>query len=96
VPARDLLSTSPGARYDFYSGSSMGAARVAGLTALLRQEDAHASAADVLRNLDRRLAALGDTKPDTRVVTHNAAPGIAPAPPARGQPANAALGVEGS
>ena len=38
VAARELLSTSPGGHYDYFSGSSMGAARVAGLSALLRQE----------------------------------------------------------
>src|SRR5262249_18640360 len=43
VNAQQLLSTSPGGRYDYFSGSSMAAARVSGLSALLRQEHAGGS-----------------------------------------------------
>ena len=71
VAARELLSTRPGGRYDYYSGSSMAAARVAGLAALLHEEDAHASPADLLRNLNLRVAALDEATSDRRVVRSN-------------------------
>ena len=79
VAARDVLSTSPGGRYDYFSGSSMAAARVAGLSALLREERSGASAPQLIDELDQRLAALGarGAGADTRVVTH--APDAPPA-----------------
>ena len=49
--ADELLSTSPGGHYDFFSGSSMAAARVTGLSALLRQNGQRLSAAQLLENL---------------------------------------------
>jgi hypothetical protein len=70
VAAHDLLSTSPGGRYDYFSGSSMGAARVAGISALLREQRIGASVPELLDALTTRLAALGAVEPDTRVVTH--------------------------
>jgi hypothetical protein len=70
VAARDLLSTSPGGRYDYFSGSSMGAARVTGLSALLRQEGGHLSSAEMLDDLDQRLAALDARAAESRLVTH--------------------------
>jgi len=99
VAARDLLSTSPGGRYEYFSGSSMGAARVAGLSALLRQEGSSLSAAQMLHDLDQRLAALGarGAEPDTRLVTH--APGTTGSlttPPADRPRAVSALRIEGS
>ena len=79
--AHDVLSTSPGGRYDYFSGSSMAAARVAGLSALLRQERSRVSAPQMIDELDRRLAALGarGAGSDTRVVTHT--PGAQPSAP---------------
>ena len=79
VSARELLSTSPGGHYDYFSGSSMGAARVAGLSALLRQEHGNLSTAQMLSALDQQLTALGAhaTASDGQLVTH------APNPAAR-------------
>jgi subtilisin family serine protease len=72
VAARELLSTSPGGHYDYFSGSSMGAARVAGLAALLRQEHGSLSTAQMLKALDQQLTALGAhaTVTDGQLVTH--------------------------
>ncbi|MDB6060879.1 MAG: serine protease [Verrucomicrobiaceae bacterium] len=49
--ASELLSTSPGGHYDFFSGSSMAAARVTGISALLRQGEQRLSAAQTLEKL---------------------------------------------
>jgi subtilisin family serine protease len=54
--ASELLSTSPGGHYDFFSGSSMAAARVTGLSALMRQGQQRLTATQMLENLDRWLA----------------------------------------
>lgn len=43
APRRELLSTGPGGRYDFYSGSSAATAVVSGLTALLLERKEHMS-----------------------------------------------------
>ncbi len=100
LAARDLLSTSPDGRYDYFSGSSMAAARVAGLSALLRQEGGSPSTAEMLRDLNQRVATLGanGAKPDTRVVTHT--PGSTESarvpPPVDRQPTPAVLRVEGT
>ena len=87
VDAHDLLSTSPGGHYDYFSGSSMGAARVAGLSALLRQERSSVTTDQIVKELDRRLAALGSrsTGPDTHLLTRApaAAPGAPTAPASR-------------
>lgn len=50
--ASELLSTSPGGHYDFYSGSSMAAARVSGLSALMRQQQRDLTAQQLLDQLD--------------------------------------------
>lgn len=72
VAAKELLSTSPGGHYDYFSGSSMGAARVAGLSALLRQQRGNLSPAQMLSALDQQLTALGAhaTTADGQFVTH--------------------------
>ena len=72
VNAQQLLSTSPGGRYDYFSGSSMAAARVSGLSALLRQEHAGASTQQLIDDLDQRLVALGarGSVLDAPLVTH--------------------------
>ncbi|HEY3698664.1 MAG TPA: S8 family serine peptidase [Spongiibacteraceae bacterium] len=54
--ARELLSTSPGGHYDFFSGSSMAAARVTGLSALMRQDQQQLTSAQLLDNLERWVA----------------------------------------
>jgi subtilisin family serine protease len=53
--ASELLSTSPGGHYDFFSGSSMAAARVTGLSALLRQGQQKLGSAQLLQNLNTLL-----------------------------------------
>lgn len=58
VTSGALLSTSPGGRYAYFSGSSMAAAQVAGLSALLRQEHVMARGEKLRRELDRALLAL--------------------------------------
>lgn len=50
--ASELLSTSPGGHYDFFSGSSMAAARVTGLSALMRQGQQRFSSAQMLENIN--------------------------------------------
>jgi subtilisin family serine protease len=83
VAARALLSTSPGGRYDYFSGSSMAAARVAGLAALLCQEHSSATSRDFRSELDRRVAELGARRDGTdRIVTR--APGTSASAPPKG------------
>jgi hypothetical protein len=84
VNAEQLLSTSPGGRYDYFTGSSMAAARVSGLSALLRQEHAGATLQQLIDDLDQRLVALGARGPrlDAPVITHEPSP---PAPAERAQ-----------
>ncbi len=98
VAAKNLLSTSPGGHYDYFSGSSMGAARVAGLSALLRQEHTSASIEQMLRDLDIRLAALNPSgsEPDTRVVTHAPMPPADALTPPVDRPRTTALHIEGT
>jgi subtilisin family serine protease len=81
---QQLLSTSPGGRYDYFSGSSMAAARVSGLSALLRQEHAGGSMQQLIDDLDQRLVALGarGPTPDVPLVTHDDAANRS-TPPAR-------------
>ncbi|MGI9287738.1 MAG: S8 family peptidase, partial [Pseudomonadales bacterium] len=43
APGEKVLSTSPGDQYDFYTGSSLSTAHIAGLTALIRQRKPHLS-----------------------------------------------------
>ena len=96
--ARNLLSTSPGGRYDYFSGSSMGAARVAGLSALQRQEHAPLSTPQLIRDLDQRLAALGGhgSEPDTRLVTHALDVQGGVLPPSGRQPAVSVSRIDGT
>jgi subtilisin family serine protease len=44
APGNQVLSTKPQHEYDFYSGSSLSAAHIAGLAALIRQRKPHLSA----------------------------------------------------
>ncbi|GMG84663.1 S8 family serine peptidase [Paralimibaculum aggregatum] len=56
APGRDILSAAPGGAYDFYSGSSIAAAHVAGLAALLRELSPAAGPARIGRALSAREA----------------------------------------
>jgi hypothetical protein len=47
APGRDVLSLAPPDGYDYFSGSSMAAAQVSGVVALLRERSPHASAAEI-------------------------------------------------
>jgi subtilisin family serine protease len=51
APGHDILSTEPGGGYDFSSGSSMAAAHVSGIVALLLSLDPRLSAQAVHRIL---------------------------------------------
>ena len=44
APGRELISLAPDGRYDYYSGSSLAAAEVSGLIALLKSDDRHVDA----------------------------------------------------
>jgi subtilisin family serine protease len=58
APGRKVLSAKPGTDYDFYSGSSLSAAHVSGLIALLKERKPHISAeeiASILRSSSPRL-----------------------------------------
>jgi subtilisin family serine protease len=62
APGVDVLSTAPGGGYDFFSGSSLAAAHVSGVVALLlegRPELTPAQVADALAESARPLAAPG-------------------------------------
>ncbi|MEO1293513.1 MAG: S8 family serine peptidase [Pseudomonadota bacterium] len=47
APARDVLSTAPGGNYDFFSGSSVASAQVAGVAALLREAKPEATVDEI-------------------------------------------------
>ncbi len=51
APGVDVLTTSPRGGYDFRSGSSLAAAHVSGIAALLLERDPHLAPADVRRVL---------------------------------------------
>ncbi len=50
APGRDILTLVPGGHYDFASGSSLAAAQVSGIVALMLAEHPHLTATEV-RNL---------------------------------------------
>jgi subtilisin family serine protease len=54
--ANELLSTSPKGRYDYFSGSSMAAARVTALSALMRQQQRSLSSVQLLKSFNQWLA----------------------------------------
>ncbi len=80
APGRDVISLAPEGHYDFYSGSSLAAAEVSGLVALLRAERRHLTAeqaqllltdgAPAIPNACMELAALMH-RPDCRVSDSN-------------------------
>lgn len=51
APGSEVLTTTPGATYAFRSGSSMSTAFVAGVAALLKEQDPSLSAAQIIRRL---------------------------------------------
>ena len=96
VDAHDLLSTSPGGHYGYFSGSSMGAARVTGLSALLRQEDGNVSTQQIFDELDQRLATLESHGSDHDLLTHAPAPALGAPGPERNPTTAVVLPVEGT
>lgn len=60
APGRDIMTTVPWGTYDFVSGSSMAAAHVSGLVALLRSYDPSLSGARVQKLLEQALNVLQD------------------------------------
>ncbi len=53
APGTDILSTAPSGRYDFFSGSSIAAAHVSGIAALMRERHPELGAADLTRAVAR-------------------------------------------
>jgi len=98
VDARDLLSTSPGGHYQYFSGSSMGAARVTGLSALLRQENGSVPTQQIFDELDQRLATLEahGAAADRDLLTHAPAPGFGAPKPEQNRTTAVALPVQGT
>jgi hypothetical protein len=76
----------------------MGAARVAGLSALQRQEHSPLSTPQLIRDLDQRLAELGGraAEPDTRLVTHAPSAQRGVLPPSGRQPAVSVSRIDGT
>jgi subtilisin family serine protease len=60
APGRELLTLAPGGRYDFESGSSLAAAQVSGVVALLLARSPRLSNVEVGTLLSRSAAANGD------------------------------------
>ncbi len=63
APGRDVLSLAPDGHYDFYSGSSLAAAEVSGLIALLKAERPALTAREAVTLLNDS-AAGGTTGPN--------------------------------
>jgi subtilisin family serine protease len=59
APGRELLTLAPGGRYDFESGSSLAAAQVSGVVALLLAREPRLSSAKIGTLLSRSAAANG-------------------------------------
>ncbi len=53
APGVDVMTTVPGGEFDFVSGSSIAAAHVSGLVALLRQRHRHMSGAQILAHISK-------------------------------------------
>ena len=68
APGIEILTTMPGGRYDYQSGSSMACAHVSGLIALLLQAHPRSTPADV------RAALFANNAPRTRSAGRKAAP----------------------
>lgn len=62
APGNDILTTQPGGGYDFSSGSSMAAAHVSGIAALLLALSPELSAQSVYDQLDRTTKAVAGTQ----------------------------------
>lgn len=65
APGRDIMTTVPWGTYDFVSGSSMAAAHVSGLVALLRSYDPSLSGAGVQKLLEQALNVSQDRNDKT-------------------------------
>lgn len=98
VDAHDLLSTSPGGRYNYFSGSSMGAARVTGLSAVLREENGNVSTQQIVDELDQRLATLEahGAGTDQDLLTHAPGPTFGPPKPQQSRTTAVLLPVQGT
>lgn len=64
MPARDVLTLTPWGRYDFASGSSLAAAQVSGMAALMLERRPGLRAADVQRALQLSVPPGGSRRPD--------------------------------
>lgn len=64
--ATELLSTSPGGHYDFFSGSSMATARISGLTALIKQNSQTLSSDQAMKGINKLITSLNVAQIDAR------------------------------
>ncbi|MGH8457023.1 MAG: S8 family peptidase, partial [Stenotrophobium sp.] len=64
APGREILTLTPGGHYDFASGSSIAAAHVTGVVALLLAQDAHLNAAAAYALLSRSSTSTADDRRD--------------------------------
>jgi subtilisin family serine protease len=78
APGRDVLTLVPGGHYDFASGSSLAAAEVSGIVALMLAERPHLAANEV-RNLLLRSSRRGDS-PAGEILAVDACAALSDAP----------------
>ncbi len=89
APGRDVLTLVPGGHYDFASGSSLAAAEVSGIVALMLSRKPHQSAADIRAILTRSMRPIETAEGLRPSVSAGAALAAELAPAARGQLATA-------
>lgn len=91
APGRDIMSLAPGGHYDFYSGSSLAAAQVSGMIALLKAQRPALDGAEAARVLIESSGGAGSPNMCAALaaVLHGAACGATLSPAARLAPAGA-------
>jgi subtilisin family serine protease len=73
APGRDILSLAPGGHYDFSSGSSLAAAEVTGIVALILSDRPHLAAGEIRARLERSVAFTNQPSGEIRSVNACAA-----------------------
>lgn len=79
APAVDVLTTVPHAAYDFFSGSSVAAAQVSGIAALLLERNPHITPAQIAALLRQSATALSDGEMGTAISRVDACAALATA-----------------